>query len=129
MSSAQVLIADDNAVNRRLVASALARLGFELRETEDGLATLTSCLQKKPDLLIIDIHMPAMDGLTVIQRLRMEYPISALPILVLTADTELPSSVVLKAGANDLLHKPLDLGDLNLKVRDLLDNPFSTAPA
>jgi CheY-like chemotaxis protein len=127
MSLGQILVADDNFVNRRLVKTVLGRLGYEVCETEDGMATLTSCMEKKPDLAIIDIHMPEMDGLTVIRKLRVKYPNPVLPILVLTADTEFSPSDVLAAGANDVLFKPLDLDDLRAKVSDLLDNPFSAA--
>lgn len=129
MSRRQILVADDNLVNRRLVQTALTRSGYDVRETKDGKATLTSCLQEKPDLAIVDIHMPEMDGLTVIRELRKTYSADILPILVLTADVEMSSQECAQSGATDVIYKPLDLEELRTKVRELLDNPFAAIPA
>ena len=125
----QILIADDNFVNRRLVSTALSRSGYAVRETQDGRSTVESCLQEKPDLAIIDIHMPEIDGLTVIRQLRQHYPNALLPILVLTADVDLSPAQCLDAGANDVIFKPLDLDEMRAKVRGLLDDPFAAISA
>lgn len=129
MSRRQILVADDNLVNRRLVQTALTRSGYDVRETKDGKATLASCLQEKPDLAIVDIHMPEMDGLSVIRELRKTYSADILPILVLTADVEMSSQECAQSGATDVIYKPLDLEELRTKVRELLDNPFAAIPA
>jgi len=92
--------------------------GYEVATANDGAAALESVRAESPDIAVLDVSMPAVDGLTVCRVLRSEG--NTLPILMLTARTE-PSDRVagLDAGADDYVTKPFDLGELFARLRAL----------
>ena len=114
MSRRQILVADDNLVNRRLVQTALTRSGYDVRETKDGKATLASCLQEKPDLAIVDIHMPEMDGLELLVHFRTSAP--GMPVIVMSGGVQTGSLNLLAdarlLGAFATLAKPFSVDEL-----------------
>ena len=114
----RVLIAEDDRSVRESLARAMRLEGYEVVTANDGAAALESIRAAPPDIAVLDVSMPAVDGLTVCRVLRSEG--SVLPILMLTARTE-PSDRIagLDAGADDYVTKPFDLGELLARLRAL----------
>ena len=114
----KVLIAEDDRAVRESLVRAMHLEGYEVATANDGAAALESVRAESPDIAVLDVSMPAVDGLTVCRVLRSEG--NTLPILMLTARTE-PSDRVagLDAGADDYVTKPFDLGELFARLRAL----------
>jgi two-component system, OmpR family, response regulator MprA len=116
---ARLVIAEDDRAVRESVTRALELEGYEVEAVADGAAALEAAGRDGVDLLILDLGMPNVDGLTVCRRLRSAG--SRLPILVLTARTEVSDRVSgLDAGADDYLPKPFSLDELLARLRSLL---------
>ena len=119
MATAHLVIAEDDRAVRESVTRALELEGYEVEAVADGVAALEAASREGVDLLILDLGMPHIDGLTVCRRLRSAG--SRLPILVLTARTEVADRVSgLDAGADDYLPKPFSLDELLARLRSLL---------
>jgi two-component system response regulator MprA len=119
MAPAHLVIAEDDRAVRESVTRALELEGYEVEAVADGVAALEVAGREGVDLLILDLGMPNIDGLTVCRRLRSAG--SRLPILVLTARTEVSDRVSgLDAGADDYLPKPFSLDELLARLRALL---------
>lgn len=113
------MIAEDDRAVRESVTRALELEGYTVEAVGDGLAALEAASSDGVDLLILDVGMPHLDGLSVCRRLRSAG--SKLPILVLTARTEVSDRVSgLDAGADDYLPKPFSLDELLARLRALL---------
>lgn len=116
---AHLVIAEDDRAVRESVKRALELEGYSVTAVADGVAALEAASGSDVDLLLLDLGMPNMDGLTVCRRLRSAG--SRLPILVLTARTEISDRVSgLDAGADDYLPKPFSLDELLARIRSLL---------
>ena len=116
---ARLVIAEDDRAVRESVTRALELEGYEVEAVSDGAAALEAAGRDGVDLLILDLGMPNIDGLTVCRRLRSAG--LKLPILVLTARTEVADRVSgLDAGADDYLAKPFSLDELLARLRALL---------
>ncbi len=117
--SARVLIADDDRAIRDALTRALGLEGYDVVQASDGNTALSLIESTQPDVAILDVMMPNIDGLTVCRVLRAER--NRLPVLMLTARTETPDRVAgLDAGADDYLAKPFDLDELLARLRALL---------
>jgi two-component system, OmpR family, response regulator MprA len=117
--SARVLIADDDRAIRDALTRALGLEGYDVVQANDGNTALSLIESTQPDVAILDVMMPNIDGLTVCRVLRAER--NRLPVLMLTARTETPDRVAgLDAGADDYLAKPFDLDELLARLRALL---------
>lgn len=117
--SGRVLVVDDDRAIRESLARALELDGYEVEMASDGAAALGAIRERRPDVAVLDVMMPNIDGLTVCRVLRAER--DRLPILMLTARTETPDRVAgLDAGADDYLPKPFDLDELLARLRALL---------
>lgn len=117
--SARVLIADDDRAIRDALTRALGLEGYDVVQAVDGNTALSLIESARPDVAILDVMMPNVDGLTVCRVLRAER--NRLPVLMLTARTETPDRVAgLDAGADDYLAKPFDLDELLARLRALL---------
>jgi DNA-binding response OmpR family regulator len=98
------------------------RAGFEVFEAEDGYDALDKVSQNPPDLMILDVMMPGMDGFTVCESIRSDDQTASLPIIMLSAKTDTESvNRGLRAGANKYLTKPVSPEDLTRHVRDTLN--------
>jgi two-component system response regulator MprA len=131
--SARILLADDDRAIREALTRALALEGYDVVQAADGAQALVLLESSKPDVAILDVMMPNVDGLTVCRVLRAER--NRIPVLMLTARTETPDRVAgLDAGADDYLAKPFDLDELLARLRALLrrarpdDEDASTEP-
>jgi CheY-like chemotaxis protein len=117
-----VLVVDDEPMARTLLRLMLVRAGFEVVEAEDGFDALQKVSQNLPDLMILDIMMPGMDGFTVCESIRNDARTAALPIIMLSAKTDAESiNRGLQVGANKYLTKPVSPEDLTRHVRDALE--------
>ncbi len=117
--SGRILIADDDRAIRESLARALGLEGYDVVQANDGAAALSLVESAQPDVAVLDVMMPNVDGLTVCRVLRAER--NRIPILMLTARTETPDRVAgLDAGADDYLPKPFDLDELLARLRALL---------
>ena len=113
------MIVDDDPNIRELVNALLKDAGFETCEAKDGRDALQRIMGENPDLAIIDLMMPNMDGYDLCSKLRHYY--ENLPVLMLTAKAELPSKVKgFESGADDYLTKPFEGEELLMRVRALL---------
>jgi two-component system, OmpR family, response regulator len=114
-----ILIVDDEAGVRELLGDALRIAGFETSTASDGMSALTAIRNKKPDLLIIDINMPLMDGFELVERLRSTGDNT--PALMLSARADRADVTRgLTLGADDYVTKPFGLEELLLRVKAIL---------
>jgi DNA-binding response OmpR family regulator len=116
-----VLVVDDEPMARSMLRLILVRAGFEVREAEDGEAALSEVDRSLPDLMILDIMMPGIDGFEVCERLRADESTNSLPIIMLSAKTGTESvKRGLNLGANKYLTKPVGPDELTRHVREVL---------
>lgn len=121
MSAASILIVEDEADIRDVLAFNLKREGFAVRTAADGLSGLEAVRQALPDLLVLDLMLPRMDGLEVCRRLRADAATRQLPILVLTAKGEESDIVLgLGLGADDYMVKPFSPRELVARIQAVL---------
>ncbi|HEV7914229.1 MAG TPA: ATP-binding protein, partial [Albitalea sp.] len=126
----KVLVVDDVDGNRAVVADLLSSLGFEVLEADNGRTALKMVQAGRPDLVLMDILMPVMDGLTATQQLRSTPAHAALPIIVLSAGaTEHERERSLQVGADAFLGKPIDFGELLRHVGRVLGLTWRHADA
>ena len=117
-----VVIVADEPMARTLLRLMLVRAGFNVAEAEDGYDALDKVKQNQPDIILLDVMMPGMDGFTVCEKLRLEEDTSDLPIIMLSAKTDLDSiNKGLRVGATKYLTKPISPEDLTRHVREVLD--------
>lgn len=117
--TAKLLLAEDEETLGALVLEYLSGQGFELIWAKNGQEALEMYLSQKPDLLILDIMMPRMDGLEVARKVRMDN--AEVPVIFLTAKSQSKDVVQgFKAGANDYLKKPFSMEELKVRIEALL---------
>jgi two-component system OmpR family response regulator len=122
-----ILIADDDAQIRDVLRIALGQAGFAVAEAADGRAALEAAHSLSPDLIVLDIGMPEMDGLSVCRELRKT---SQVPVLFLTAQAdEIDRVVGLELGADDYVSKPFSPRELVARVRAVVKRSGVSAPA
>ena len=116
-----VLVADDNADILGLVTAVLERSGYEVVAVSDGAQALASVDKRKPDLAVLDITMPEVDGLEVLRRLRADTRTNGLPVVLLSAQVqEADVDLGFATGASAYLKKPFSPRELTERVADLL---------
>jgi DNA-binding response OmpR family regulator len=116
--SSQVLVVDDDESVRVLVRKVLSRFGYTIREAANGLEAIHSITTNPPDIVLLDLTLPDMDGTEVLERLRKT---TALPVIVVSARQEEQDRILgLDLGADDYLTKPFSIGELEARVRAVL---------
>ena len=118
---ARILIADDNPANVRILSMRLAADGYDVVTARDGEEALAVTGEAQPDLILLDVMMPKLDGITVCRRLKEAQAASFTPIILVTAMTEAKDIVAgLEAGADEYLTKPVDHAALSARLRSML---------
>lgn len=116
-SAGFVLVVDDEEQNRSLLRDPLEARGYEIAEAENGLLALEKVAARPPDVILLDLMMPQMDGFEVCRRLKMDVKTAHIPILIVTALSDRKERLMgIEAGANDFLNKPIDIQDVILRV-------------
>ncbi|TWA67123.1 sigma-B regulation protein RsbU (phosphoserine phosphatase) [Azospirillum brasilense] len=124
IAACRILVVDDTDFNRTLIGALLGEAGFQnVAYAKDGFDALAQIAAEAPDLLILDIMMPGMDGFEVCRRLRADHAYADLPVLVQTAlSSSDDRNRAFAAGTTDLISKPLDRTELVARVRIHLQN-------
>jgi diguanylate cyclase (GGDEF)-like protein len=121
--AATVLVVDDSGATRRILRRALESAGYGVAEAADGMAALASCRTVTPDLVLLDIDMPVMDGPTALAAMKADEDLAEIPVLFLTAKTSgVDAAAGLALGAQDYVRKPCDLAELTARVATALNH-------
>ena len=120
----KLLIADDKPTNRELIRTALENLGYDISEAADGIEAVRIAREWHPDLIILDLHMPGIDGFGVLAELRRNGGFASTPIMALTASAmQGDRQRAIDAGFDSYISKPVPLAALREEVGRLLRAP------
>lgn len=118
----RILVVDDEPSMLKMLGMSLETVGYEITVAQDGQTALARALAARPELVILDVMMPGMDGLEVCRRLRQSPEMATVPIILLSAKGQVPDKVAgLKAGADEYVVKPIDMAELHARVAGLLE--------
>lgn len=112
----RVLIVEDDPTLRMVIGMVLERGGYEIDEAPHGEAALGVIAERRPDVAVVDLKMPVMDGVELIKRMRADAATADIPVILLSGSSELGETMY---GASAVLAKPFDPADLLAKVRSL----------
>ena len=119
---AKILIVEDNEMNRDMLSRRLARRGYQIAIAVDGEEGIAAAKSGNPDLILMDMSLPVVDGWEATRRLKAEPPTRAIPVIGLTAHAMAGDrEKVLAAGCDDYDTKPIELPRLLQKIEALLD--------
>lgn len=121
MPAPRILVVDDDAPNRALLREILVPLGYEVGEAADGDEALEKIARETPDLVLLDVVMPRLDGTAVCRAIKSDPRTRLLPVVMLTSLDQLPVRVQAnELGADDFLTKPFNVAELTARVRSLV---------
>ncbi|ABW32409.1 response regulator transcription factor RpaB [Acaryochloris marina] len=121
-----ILVVDDEASIRRVLSTRLSKIGYQVYTAADGVEALDVFYDQRPDLIILDVMMPKLDGYGVCQAVRKA---SRVPIIMLTALSDVVDRITgLEMGADDYVVKPFSLKELESRVRSILRRMETTKP-
>ena len=126
---AKLLIVEDNEMNRDMLSRRLQRRGFDIIIATDGGAGVAMARTERPDLILMDMSLPVIDGWEASRQIKADPATAAIPIIALPAHAMTSDrDKALQAGCNDYDTKPVDLPRLLGKIGTLLDNPPAGTP-
>jgi diguanylate cyclase (GGDEF)-like protein len=118
----KILVVDDEEHIRKILKFQLEKHGYSVVTAENGEVALQHVRRESPDLMILDVMMPRLDGFEVCKQIRQNFQTSQIPIIMLTAKSDLPDRIKgLRDGANDYLIKPYSNEELLLRVKNVLE--------
>jgi sigma-B regulation protein RsbU (phosphoserine phosphatase) len=121
MSPSRILVVDDEVDISTVLSVTLRRAGFDVRTAGDGLEAIEAIRQEPPDLVILDVMMPRADGLETLKRIREHGPTTHLPVIMLSAKTQLADKILgFERGADDYVAKPFEPSEMLVRVQTLL---------
>ncbi len=121
MGISNILIIEDDSIVAKTIERCLRGNDFRVQVTNSGVAGLRAARRKVPDLVILDVIMPGMDGYTVCKEMREDHLLKEVPVLFLTAKAKVEDHIVgLSVGADDYLGKPFNIDELLLRIKAIL---------
>jgi DNA-binding response OmpR family regulator len=121
----RILIVDDESSMVSVLQRHISNAGYEFEAATNGREALEKIQQEVPDLVMLDLMMPDMNGFEVCRRIRAEEKTKSVPVLIITAlRSESDASAAAACGANELIVKPIDGGHLAKRLRHYLGSPF-----
>jgi len=120
MDGAKILVVDDVRENVRLLEAVLGTRGYEVISANDGAEALALVARDPPDLVLLDVVMPGMDGYAVCEALRADEGTAVVPVIMITSSVGEEKTKAIEAGADDFIPKPLNHHELLTRVRSLL---------
>ncbi len=113
-----VLVVDDEQSIRELLVFNLQKEGYDTLEAEDGVTAVDLAIEKKPDLIMLDVMLPKLDGISVCKKIRYALNISNIPIIMISAKDEESDKIVgLEMGADDYITKPFQIREVMARVK------------
>lgn len=117
----RILVVEDNPDNRILITDVLMSLDYEVSVANDGQEGLDKAESERPDLILMDMSLPVMDGWTATRKLKDNTELKSIPIIALTAHAMVGDRErALEAGCDDYISKPIDLRELATKLAEYL---------
>ena len=130
MSEIKVLLVDDDLNVNRLLSYALTTHGFKVTTASDGMSAIAMAQREQPDIVLLDVAMPVMDGCEVCRRLRASPNLTHLPVIMFTAREDTEDKVIaFEAGADDYVVKPVAIEELIARIKALMQRAGRRVPA
>lgn len=121
MGAKRILVVEDNKDNMTLIVDVLSSFDYDVLQAVDGEMGLELAQQEKPDLILMDLSLPRMDGWTATKHLKSDTKLRSIPVIALTAHAMIGDKErALEAGCDDYLSKPIDLPELAKKLMKYL---------
>jgi len=121
LESAKILIVDDDLEGQKVLGYLLSKYGYKLEFADDGEEGLKKAQEIEPDLILLDIMLPGIDGFTVCQFIRQDKRLAKVPIVMVTALEDSKSRrLAIEAGADDFISKPYDLIELRARIQNIV---------
>jgi len=118
----KILVIEDDPPTLRLVTCTLRQEGYQVLTATNGLTGIRKAQNENPDLVLLDVMLPGIDGFEICHRLRAETQTAGLPIILVSAKAqEIDKTVGLKVGADDYISKPWQRSELTAKIADVLE--------
>jgi putative two-component system response regulator len=119
--TARILVVDDTRENRTLLERLLTAHGYVVQTAEDGISALASIAQAPPDIILLDVQMPGLDGFEVCRRVKADPATRLTPVVLITGLSDRKSRIEgIEAGADDFVNKPFDPEELKARIRSLV---------
>jgi len=116
----KILIAEDYADSRKMLKTFFESSGYDVLEASDGYEAVEKAVEERPNLILMDVAMPALDGVQAAYVIRQHDSLADVPILAITAYDDFYHDSARKAGCNEVLRKPVDVSKLEPLVRHYL---------
>ena len=121
MAKILILIAEDHSEIREMMRTYLEMDGYRVIEAENGHVAVVKALECCPDLILMDIAMPVLDGVEAVRQIRLHEEVAGVPIIALTAYSDYHAAKARAAGCNEVMQKPLDLDRLKPMIERYLN--------
>ncbi|MGA9769927.1 MAG: response regulator [Blastocatellia bacterium] len=121
----KVLVIEDDEYSRDALAHLLAAEGYDAQSAHDGEAGLSIAKEINPDVIILDLNLPGIDGQQVIKMIRGDKSLASIPILVVTGDDDKQAQAAVRAGADSYLTKPLEFDALISAITNIQTSPVN----